>query len=269
MSLEELCEDLYGRYIPNAIDMCERDGKAFDDSTMLDSFRPTFGKFWKERQSEFVRHQAFELVLEKSIDYGKSVDLCGRQTIEELLKVFVAAEIEVRIPSEMTREQKLRMARLLRSIGRKFLSVKQWPSHAAHCLSRAAELFDQLKSPREMDECLYYESAAELRRKFGLDRLWGTILYLAAGFGYRPYRLLGGGVFTVVVFAIVFCHAEPTWPPFESLLFSGMNYLAMIGYEDIEETSALTKMLMLTQAFISLVLNSTLVALLARKWFRS
>ena len=120
-----------------------------------------------------------------------------------------------------------------------------------------------------MDECLYYESAAELRRKLGLDRLWGTILYLAAGFGYRPYRLLGGGVFTVVVFAFVFGRVEPTWPPFESLLFSGMNYLAMIGYEDIEETSALTRMLILMQAFISLVLNSTLVALLARKWFRS
>ena len=267
-SFTDLYDILYGRYIPNALEMCKRDGKAFDDLMMLDSFRVTFDKFWRDYQSKFIRHRAFGLLLENSVDFNQSVDLGERQKTEDLLKMFSAAEIELRITSEMTQEQKLRLATILHSAGCKFLSKKQWPSHAGHCLSRAADLFDQLKNHREMDDCLYYESTANLRRKGGLDWFWGIILYLAAGFGYRPYRLLGAGVSTVMVFAFLFWHIEPTWIFWDCLLFSGMNYLAMIGYGDIEKASALTKILIWIQGFISLVLNSTFVALLARKWFR-
>ena len=267
--LQLLYEELYGKYIPNAIDMCQRDGGAFDDSTMLDAFRPTFARYWQERRTEFVRHQAFELLLERTVEFAKVIDLKETQAIEDLLRAFLAAEIELRIPSEMTREQRLRLTTLLYSVGRKFFATKQWHAHAAHCLSLAAQLFGDLKMHHEVDVCLYYEHASELRRKRGIERLWGTLLYFIAGFGYRPYRMLGAGVVLVLSFAAIFRGTEPDWSGLDCLLFSGMNYFTMIGRGDVEAASALTRVLVLAEVFVALVMNSTFVALLARKWFRS
>ena len=268
-TIDDLYHELYQSYIPNALKLLEDDGKKFDDSRILDQFHKPFDRFWKKYGLQFVRHSTFELYLEKV----KSVDLrrpaSGQpQPVESLLRTFIACEIELRISSHMTDTQKVSLGRLLYSTGCKLLSLDQWPSHASHCLWRASEIFGQLNDYSALDNCLYHRSRAEIRRKSRLHRIFGIFAYLLAGFGYRPYRLLGACIVVVILFSLIYRVTVPQWTLFDCFLFSSINYLAMLGYENIGGIPRLGQALVLFQGFLSLVLNSTFIALLGRKWFR-
>lgn len=268
-AIDDLYIELYQSYIPNALKSLEADGKGFDDSKILDQFHKPFDRFWKKYSLQFVRHSTFELYLEKvkSVDFGRPTD-DQPQTAESLLRTFIACEIETRISSRMTDTQKVTLGRLLYSTGRKLLSLDRWPSHASHCFWKASEIFGQLNDYTALDNCLYHRSMAEIRRKTCFHKIFGIFAYLLAGFGYRPYRLLATCLAVIVLFTLVYQVILPQWTLFDCFRFSFVNYLAMLSYEDIDGISRTGQALILFQGFLSLVLNSTFIALLGRKWFR-
>lgn len=101
----------------------------------------------------------------------------------------------------------------------------------------------------------------------GRAKCW--LLYAFAGFGYRPYRLLFSCLIFVAVFSAVYAALEPRWTPLQCVAISGMSHIAAVGYGDVREAAQSTQFVVIAQGFVSIVLNSTLFALLVRRWFRS
>ncbi len=256
---------LFARHVPSVL----RDAQSatFEDDVFLNLAHRVIDEFWMDRRAEFVRHSTHKLDLDRVIDVQRVAVDEGWDT-DFLLRAFLAAEIELRIEPRMTIEQRRKLGVLFRDIGNGFLADR-WFAHARFCFSRAAQLFGDLRSRKLEDECWYRESLATMLQSRGWIRAKLVPLYLVAGFGYRPYRMLYVGAFTVVVAALVLQLLQPTWSPFQCFAISSMNYLAALGYGDVKDASQATQVVVIAQGFLSLVLNATLFALLVRRWFRT
>lgn len=255
---------LFEQHVPNAVRESEKSD--FVDGIYLNIGHRVIDEFWMENKSNFVRHSAHRLDLEKYFD-TKCLSLLAEETLPIVLKAFMAAEIELRIEPRMTIEQRKKLGTIYRQIGEGFTSHK-WHSHARFCFSRGAQLFGDLRLYKLEDECWYYEAKAAMSQSGGWGRVKSWPLYLFAGFGYRPYRLLYLCLITVVIFALAYDALEPSWSLFQCVFVSSMNYLTALGYGDIKEARQATQSVVILQGFLSLVLNSTLFALLVRRWFR-
>jgi hypothetical protein len=256
---------LFDQHIPSEIR--ETKESDFVDGIFLNLGHRVIDEFWMENKSNFVRHSTHKLELERVLD-ANSMNLLSAQNLGILLKVFMAAEIELRIEPRMTLEQRMKLGTVFHQLGYGFMSHK-WHSHARFCFSRGAHLFGDLRLYRLEDDCWYQEAKAAMYQSDRCGRVKAWPLYLFTGFGYRPYRLLYLCLLTVVIFALTYAVLEPTWPFFQCVAISSMNYLTALGYGDIKEATHLTQSVVMLQGFLSLVINSTLFALLVRKWFRS
>lgn len=256
---------MFNRHVPSAIRESEQSD--FDDSVLLNMGHRVIDEFWLEHKSDFVRYSAHKLNLESEIDI-LSLENLPASHLRTLLKSFMAAEIELRIEPRMTIEQRSKLGALFRNIGDGFL-VLRWLAHARFCFSRGAQLFGDLRLHRHEDECWYREGKAALAQTTGWPRAKAISLYIFAGFGYQPYRLLYCCGLTVVLFTLIYTQLEPRWTLFQCFSVSSMNYLSALGYGDVRDSLPSTQLAVILQGFFSLVLNSTLFALLVRRWFRS
>lgn len=256
---------LFEQHVPSAIRESEKGD--FVDGIFLNLGHRVIDEFWMENKSSFVRHSSHKLDLETVFDI-RSQNWLPAEILPTLLKAFMAAEVELRIEPRMTIEQRKKLGTIFCQIGERFRS-RNWQGHARFCFSRGAQLFGDLRLYRLEDDCWYNEAKAAMSQLDGISRLKAWSLYLFAGFGYRPYRLLYFCLLTVVIFALAYAALEPTWPLFQCVAVSSMNYLTALGYGDIKEATRVTQSVVVLQGFLSLVLNSTLFALLVRRWFRS
>ncbi|MBZ0224044.1 MAG: potassium channel family protein [Dokdonella sp.] len=256
---------LFDQHVPSAIRESEKSD--FNDGIFLNLGHRVIDEFWMENKSNFVRHSTHKLDLERIFD-SKNLNVLATETLPMLLKAFMAAEVELRIEPRMTIEQRKKLGTIFRQIGEGFIS-RNWHGHARFCFSRGAQLFGDLRLYRFEDDCWYHEAKAAMSQVDGWGRAKAWPLYLFAGFGYRPYRLLYFCLLTVAMFVFVYATLEPAWSFFQCVSVSSMNYLTALGYGDIKETTSLTQLVVILQGFLSLILNSTLFALLVRRWFRS
>lgn len=256
---------LFEQHVPSAIRESEKSD--FVDGVFLNFGHRVIDEFWMENKSNFVRHSTHKLNLENSFD-NKCLNSLSTERLPTLLKAFMAAEVELRIEPRMTIEQRKKLGTIFRQIGEGFIP-HNWHGHARFCFSRGAQLFGDLRLHRLEDDCWYHEAKAAMSQSDGWGYVKAWPLFLFAGFGYRPYRLLYFCLLTVMMFAFVYVALEPAWPFFQCVSISSMNYLTAVGYGDIKEAKHLTQSVVMLQGFLSLVLNSTLFALLVRRWFRS
>lgn len=258
-----LLEIMFSRHVPGAL---REEGDArFDDQVQLNISHILIDEFWSEFSTNFVRDGAHRLFFEDFIESGRGH---ASNSSEALLKRFLACEMELRVESRMTIQQSRKLAGAYFEIGSGFYG-RQWWAHARFCFSRSAGLMAELRDFRRADDCWYWEMLSE-------TKLCGTYLrivrfpsWLLAGFGYRPYRLLYSAFASIFFFAAVFWVLRPGTLFFENLMFSGMNYLAAVGFGDVASWALLARAVVLLQGIVSLVLNATLFALLVRRWFRA
>ena len=250
---------LFNRHVPNAVEKLTLDLST--EMGYLNIAHRLIDEFWMDNQSHFVRHSTQGLTLLKDFDDGD-------RSPEVILKGFMAAELERRIEPAMTIEQRERLGNVYQCLGDSFLSIR-WRAHARFSFSRAAHLFGDLRLHQREDDCWYREAKVAMIQSKGSALIRAYPLYLFAGFGYRPYRLLYFCFITVVAFSAIYMYISPSWTPFECISVSSMNYLSALGYSDVSDSTTLVQSLVIIQGFCSLVLNSTLFALLVRKWFRS
>lgn len=256
---------LFEQHVPSAIR--ESQNSDFADGVFLNIGHRVIDEFWMDNKSNFVRHSTHKLDLDEIFD-NKTLNSLSTEKLPMLLKAFMASEIELRVEPRMTIEQRKKLGTIFRQIGEGFIS-HHWYSHARFCFSRGAHLFGDLRLSRFEDDCWYSEAKAAMSQSDGWGRVKAWPLFVFAGFGYRPYRLLYFCLLTVVIFALTYSTLEPAWPLLQCISVSSMNYLTALGYGDIREGTYLTQGVVILQGFISLVLNTTLFALLVRRWFRS
>jgi hypothetical protein len=255
---------LFEKHIPSALR--EADHSDFVDEVFLNLAHRIIDEFWTENKSNFFRHSTHKLELERTFETNSKTGRSDKD-LSRLLKALLAAEVEIRIEPQMTIEQRKKLGAMFQQIAIGFLLCK-WHGHAKFCFSRGAQLFGDLRLYKLEDECWYHEKHAAMTQATGWARWKALPLYLFAGFGYRPYRLLYFSVSTVAFFSLIYALLQPSWSLFQCITISSMNYLMALGYGDIRDTAPLTQTIVILQGFLSLVLNSTLFALLVRKWFR-
>lgn len=140
--------------------------------------------------------------------------------------------------------------------------------HAAEAFDSAAHAFDSCDLFEQAEEARYLCKFEELKgRVFIRQRLLGWFQYLTCGFGYRPYRLI------LVAVAVIFCSAcllsaFAGIGFIEALQFSADTYFNWTGPDEAKALGQAGLYVLYVVASVSIVLNSTLLALLARRWFK-
>jgi hypothetical protein len=149
-------------------------------------------------------------------------------------------------------------------------ALGRWPTFASQRFQRAGDLYVGLRLYATADECRYQDERVRVRSRPVREQWRSLPLYWAAGFGYRPYRLLYVAAVSVVLCAVAYGAFDPAARSVrQPLVFSAMNYLAAVGYGDVGAAPLAVQVLTVVQGVFSLVLNSTLFALLVRRWFRT
>lgn len=180
---------------------------------------------------------------------------------------YFYACLEMAAPDSRTFQQSnklgqafLELARDLRSVGLR--------EHATAAATRAEDLFRALAQSREADEATYLRRLMDLQTgHWSLEALGGRLAWALAGFGFRPYRLLAwaGGLILVIAGALGVVGGDGL---VSAMRVSCVAYLGGVGLEDLESLNGISQVLVVGESLVALVLNTVLLALLARRWFR-
>lgn len=255
---------LFDRVVPSIVR--EHAMPDFDEANSLDLALRRTEEFCADPDVSTLRRSTFRLALDDAVALYRADQAPGP---DGTLRAFFAAVVELRLHPEMTSEQRRRLAELFVEAGRSFDAMR-WPSYASRSFREAGDLYALLRLFGPADECRYQDERTRMRAA-PLRARWRTLpLYWSAGFGYRPYRLLYVAGASVLLWALAYRGLDPAGRAVERpLVFSAMNYLAAVGYGDVRAASLNVQELVVAQGVFSLVLNSTLFALLVRRWFRT
>jgi hypothetical protein len=238
----------------------------FDEANSLDVALREADAILAEPGVSRQPHHTFRLALDSCIpEYADRPGVSSELT----LKAFLAANVEMRLTPTLSQEQRRRLAVLFHEVARGF-ERRRWPAYAGQAYRQAGELYTSLHQHGAVYECSYREERLRLYTTPPRQRWRVFPLYWGAGFGYRPYRLLYVSVVSTLLFAVGYRLIDATaFPAYKALSYSAMNYLAAVGFGDMQSANAAAQLLTIVQGVFSLVLNSTLFALLVRRWFRS
>jgi hypothetical protein len=149
----------------------------------------------------------------------------------------------------------------------KALETEHLLRHAERAYDRAASNYLISGDESLRDESLMRQKRCQhLVSPSGWRRALQSISWLAAGYGYRPYRLLIWVVAQLAVFVVVLAIiARGTdLTPYAVLV----NYLNPLGPQDVDEVHTVGKVLLITESYIGAVSLNVFFALLVRRWFR-
>jgi hypothetical protein len=137
------------------------------------------------------------------------------------------------------------------------------------CYTQAQRGFRKIGAFEEEREAEYSARVSVWRARTSLSSLitgfWSNLLF---GFGFRPYRVLWAVLVIIVLFGAAYWRLAATHDANAALFMSGYAYFGMLGKGDLVGESAAFRVLTVFESFLSVVVNSTLVALLAKRWFR-
>lgn len=241
----------------------------FDEDFFLDKSIVSIEGIWAEAGSGVSRNSISGLEmgdLGQPSDFEEDHKLGGEAFLESILRIFFACEVERRILPELKKAQERKLADRFYRLGESFRTLGLY-RFSSHCYQAAADSFSEIGEYLKSDSSLYELGRNKLFTDRGLAYLKDAFFFFSAGFGYRPYRLLMSSFMAVMGFALYYYYYLRL-SFFGAVLFSAMNYLAAVGYIDIGAYPDNIKSVIIAQAFMSMVLNATLFALLVRKWFR-
>jgi hypothetical protein len=183
-----------------------------------------------------------------------------------ILIALLAAEVEVHGPFRLTRAQNEGLADIFFELG-KALETEKLFKHAELAYDRAASNYLLSGDAGLRDESLMRQKRCQhLVSPRGLRRGLQSISWLAAGYGYRPYRLLICVVAQLVLFvgvlAIIARGTNVT--PYAVLV----NYLNPLGPQDADGVHTFGKVLLVAESYAGAVSLNVFFALLVRRWFR-
>lgn len=141
------------------------------------------------------------------------------------------------------------------------------PLHARESAEAAARHFDAASMHGAADE----ERYRSRRRSMFADAspfvvATDVFRWLSTGFGFRPYRLVPMAVALVVGGAGLLAIGGTPWSVALGLCVNA--YFGWLGSSDVEALSAFSVGVLYATSAAAIVVNSTIVALLARRWFR-
>lgn len=204
------------------------------------------------------------LVFESMYDEAKKPPLGERR--RSMLIALLAAEVEAHGPFRLTRAQNEGLADVFLALGKE-LEAEGLLRHAELAYDRAASNYLLCGDAGLRDESLMRQKRCQhLVLPSGLRRVLQSISWLAAGYGYQPYRLLICVVVQLVVFvgvlAIIARGTDVT--PYAVLV----NYLNPLGPQDASSLHTAGKVLLVVESYVGAVSLNVFFALLVRRWFR-
>ena len=258
---EELLErELFRRHIPTILR--ERQERDFDENVLFELGNRIVGEFWEKHNKEFVRNESTRLSIARL-----PPEIRGKWDLEVVLKSVLAAEIETRILPPMTGIQKEELAEIYVQLG-DALSSFRFFQHAKQCFRRAAGIYGELRRFSYEDLCWYRHEKCSAKMSNGWEKAWSYFLDVVSGFGYKPYRLIFLALFLWGLMALVYFAVDTELNAKTAALLSISGQLGFVGYSDIRTFPGTIEVVSIVQSCLSLVLNTTLFALLVRKWFR-
>lgn len=253
-------QELYQRHLPAILR--HRNDKNFEDNDYLDLGNRLIDEFWEKNRSKFVRNESAR----PSVTHLPG-GVPDEWKIDDVLKSFLAAEIEIRISPPMTGIQKEVVAGIFSELALYFFRLRFY-GHAKHCFRRAAAIFGDLRQFGEEDRCWYHYEKCSTKMLNGIEKLWNQTIDIISGFGYKPYRLILVEIIIWIFVALLFYQIDDSVGIKKAVLLSISGQLGFVGFGDIQKFPDVVEGISILQSFISLVLNATLFALLVRKWFR-
>jgi hypothetical protein len=180
----------------------------------------------------------------------------------------LAANVELACRSPISDVQLSQLSRIMNRAAGLYYKRKYFV-HAMACYTQAQRGFRKTGAFEEEREAEYSARVSLWRARTSLSSLitgfWSNLLF---GFGFRPYRVLWAVLVIIVLFGAAYWRLAATHDVNAALFMSGYAYFGMLGKGDLVGESAAFRVLTVFESFLSVVVNSTLVALLAKRWFR-
>jgi hypothetical protein len=211
-------------------------------------------------------HQLFTVAVSHAMQA-----VADRLSGDSLLKAAftdLATNVELVCRSPISDVQLNQLSRAIYDAGGLYYQKKYFV-HAIACYSQAQRGFRKTGAFDEEREAEYRLRLSTWRAQRSVLRLitgfWSGLLF---GFGFRPYRVLWAIVVVILLFGLAYRKLIATHDTGSALFISAYAYFGMLGKGDIINDAALLRLLTVVESFVAVVLNSTLVALLAKRWFR-
>lgn len=141
-----------------------------------------------------------------------------------------------------------------------------FPLHAEASAKAAALHYAAAARPAFADEQSYRARGLSMSANAGPARLIEMIRWATTGFGYRPYRLLPTAALLVGIAAGIITQGGV--PPYLALSLCVNAYFGWLGTSDVQSLGHGYILILYLVSVTAIVINSTIVALLARRWFR-
>ncbi|MFE3541755.1 hypothetical protein ACFXK0_02150 [Nocardia sp. NPDC059177] len=183
------------------------------------------------------------------------------------LSALFAAEVETRGPLRLSRTQDILLAEVYEEIGEHLLRARL-PAHAVLAFRQAYRLHTVVEDVRGQDRCgLSQARARTLADPSRLGRLRGRTSDLLCGYGYRPFRLLAWIAVQIALFTIAVVATSHT-DPGVAMYLGFISFVNPLGYEDVESTGTVARVILTVEAYTGIVSSSVFFALLVRQLFR-
>ncbi len=137
--------------------------------------------------------------------------------------------------------------------------------HGAELAASAGATFSQLGDVRDADSAMYLARTLQVQGRSSRVGFL-AISRVAAGYGYRPYRLMSVWVVFVALFSLLYLPSSRGLN--ESVQLSASTQLGLVS-PPVSEGSELLAWAMILQTTFGLVIVSVFFALIVRRWFRS
>ncbi|MGW4636228.1 hypothetical protein [Nocardia sp. NPDC004415] len=183
------------------------------------------------------------------------------------LSALFAAEVETRGPLRLSRTQDTLLAEVYEEIGEHLLRARL-PAHAALAFRQAYRLHTVTEDFRGQDRCgLSQARARTLAHPTRRGRVLGRTSDLLCGYGYRPFRLLGWIAAQIALFTLAVVATSQTSVGI-AMYLGFISFLNPLGYQDVETTGTLARVILTVEAYTGIVSISVFFALLVRQLFR-
>lgn len=181
-----------------------------------------------------------------------------------VIRSYLATETELRGQFRLSRTQNSRIADHYNAIGEEFLALGM-PAHAALAFQSAADLYLPLqqKSKRERS-LLNWRRAQHQTRPRSVRRAFETLYDAVLGYGYRPFRMLGWMVVTLLVFSVgVWLWGSQDY--MRSLHGCLINFLNPLSFSDLDDAfSRGAQALLVIESYVGSISMAIFFAFLVR-----
>lgn len=249
--------------LPDAVD-------AIDESNHVARCERLVTELVEAHSALLVRRTATSLIFDAELTAALAADddlVETRDRRRAIARAYFYACLEMAAPDSRTFQQSNKLGHALLELTRDLRSVGL-REHAKATAIRAEETFRSVALSREADEATYVRRLLDLQTgRRGLTAVGGRAAWALAGFGYRPYWLLAWAAGLIVLTSVALGLAGVELPV-DALRISCMAYVGGVGLEDVDRLNGASQVFVIAESLVALVLNTVLLALLARRWFR-